>query len=80
MKKTQEAIRILITGGAGFVGTAIVTAILEKHPDWKVTVIDVRPAEDWQSPSPAVDYEQVDIRKSEECYNVVSMCEPHVIV
>jgi sterol-4alpha-carboxylate 3-dehydrogenase (decarboxylating) len=81
MKKTPEATRILVTGGAGFVGKAIVTALVQKHPDWKVTVIDVKPAnDDWESPGSAVDYEQVDIRKAEECYNVVSMCDPHVIM
>ena len=32
---------VLITGGTGFVGSAIVDALQEKHPDWGLTVFDV---------------------------------------
>jgi dTDP-glucose 4,6-dehydratase len=32
--------RILITGGAGFIGSNFVRCILKKHPDYKITVLD----------------------------------------
>lgn len=32
---------VLITGGIGFVGSAIVDALHDKHPDWPLTVLDV---------------------------------------
>jgi len=81
MIKTPEAPRILVTGGAGFLGTAIVTSLLASHPDWRITVVDIKPETDWNSfHASSVDYQQVDIRKSNECYNVVELTEPHVII
>jgi len=32
--------RILITGGAGFVGSALGTGLAQRHPDWKITALD----------------------------------------
>ncbi|MBI4168646.1 MAG: dTDP-glucose 4,6-dehydratase [Acidobacteria bacterium] len=34
------ATRVLITGGAGFIGSHYVRHALEAHPDWRITVLD----------------------------------------
>lgn len=34
---------VLVTGGSGFLGGAIVKAILERHPDWTISVLDLHP-------------------------------------
>lgn len=34
---------VLVTGGTGFLGSHIVDAVLEQHPEWKVTVLDKTP-------------------------------------
>lgn len=36
------AVSVLVTGGIGFVGSAIVNAIREAHSDWRIVVLDVR--------------------------------------
>jgi CDP-paratose 2-epimerase len=33
-------LRLLVTGGAGFVGANIAIALAERHPDWHVTALD----------------------------------------
>jgi len=33
-------VSVLITGGAGFIGSNFVTYILDTHPDWKITTLD----------------------------------------
>ena len=37
--RSAEA-EILITGGAGFVGSNLAIALAERHPDWRVTALD----------------------------------------
>ena len=32
---------ILVTGGAGFIGSNFVYLLLDEHPDWKVVCVDV---------------------------------------
>ncbi|MFM6911282.1 MAG: NAD-dependent epimerase/dehydratase family protein, partial [Dolichospermum sp.] len=32
--------RILITGGAGFVGSALGLGLAQRYPDWKITALD----------------------------------------
>jgi CDP-paratose 2-epimerase len=32
--------RILITGGAGFIGSSVAIALAERHPEWQITVLD----------------------------------------
>ena len=34
------ALRVLITGGAGFVGANVATALAERHPDWELIALD----------------------------------------
>ncbi len=32
--------KLMVTGGAGFIGSNFVHQILAKHPDWKLVVLD----------------------------------------
>jgi CDP-paratose 2-epimerase len=33
-------VKVLVTGGAGFVGANVAIALVERHPDWEVTAFD----------------------------------------
>lgn len=32
--------RLLITGGAGFIGSSLALSLADRHPDWQITVLD----------------------------------------
>lgn len=52
---------VLITGGAGFVGGAIVDALIEQHPDWRIIVTDIKPASIFLDSRPQVQYETLNV-------------------
>lgn len=68
---------VLITGGAGFVGGAIVRAIKEKHPDWAISVFDVNAPSFHES---GVSYVAGDITNAEEVDRVVSEIRPCALI
>lgn len=68
---------ILLTGGTGFVGRAIIDAAQEKHPEWVITVLDLRkPTE----PKPDVQYVTGDITVAAEVDRIVDNIKPVVII
>lgn len=68
---------ILITGGSGFVGRAVVKAVREKHPDWIVHVFDLHePKEKYTG----VSYVAGDITNALEVDDVVIRTKPTAII
>ena len=70
-------LKILVTGGVGFVGSAIVRALVEKHPSWTVFVLDIK------TPSPPfenVRYIQTDLCDPEKTMSTVAEVRPTVII
>ncbi|EGP85671.1 uncharacterized protein MYCGRDRAFT_45223 [Zymoseptoria tritici IPO323] len=43
MSTIDQETHIFITGGSGFLGQYIIKAILERHPKWRITVLDLVP-------------------------------------
>ena len=71
------AASILITGGTGFLGSAIVQAVQEQHPEWVVTVLDLTfPTE----PKPNITYKSGDVTNATSISALVDSIKPDVII
>lgn len=70
----------LVTGGTGFVGSAIIDALVEQHPECAITSVDVKPANGDVPRRPTVDYLTVDIADAKEASRVVQEVKPSVII
>ncbi|KAM3073359.1 hypothetical protein ACMFMG_004743 [Clarireedia jacksonii] len=69
---------VLVTGGTGFVGSAIVDALLEKYPTCSITVLDLNP--DGKSKSSSVSYVCGDITDSGDVSKAISQGKPEVVI
>lgn len=75
----DREVRLLITGGSGFLGRAVVKAVREKYPGWKITVLDLH------SPDPGLmhsidQFFSVDITSQQSVNQVFSKAGPFDIV
>ena len=70
-------VSILLTGGTGFVGRAIIDAAKEKHPEWAITVLDLKKP---SQPEADVRYVAGDITVAAEVHQIVEDLKPQVIV
>ncbi|KAK4974099.1 hypothetical protein LTR66_011077 [Elasticomyces elasticus] len=77
MKITKSSIEILVTGGSGFLGNAVVVALRAKHPDWKITVVDLRPPIKSDNRDGFI---LTDIRSAEDVDNIFDGYEPDAII
>jgi sterol-4alpha-carboxylate 3-dehydrogenase (decarboxylating) len=39
----KKPLEVLVTGGTGFLGSKIAESLATKHPDWSISVLDIRP-------------------------------------
>ena len=70
-------ISILLTGGLGFVGLAVVTALRNSHPEWLLFVLDLQQPIDTK---PGVVYRQCDITNFKALENLVADIKPSVVI
>ena len=71
------ATSVLITGGVGFLGSTIVDALQEQHPQWLVTVLDLTSPD---VPKPNVTYKRGDITNPAFVDTIVYSIKPDVII
>ena len=72
-------LEVLVTGGSGFLGRGIVEALLEKHPEWSVSILDI------QEPPPRLQrgirrYIKADISSAESVNNAFADYTPNLVV
>lgn len=70
---------VLITGGAGFVGSATVRALAEQHPECTITIIDRNPPGQHELPLD-ISFIRVDITSAKEVYEAVEKVKPDIII
>ncbi len=70
----------LITGGNGFVGTAIVRALREKHPHCIITVVDLQPATNEAELDPKITFVQADVTSPQSILDALMNSRPEVVI
>ena len=73
----MSEVSILVTGGSGFLGSAVVDALREKHSKWSVTVFDIKPPTKERD---GVRYLLGDVTKMSDVRAVIEAANPTCII
>lgn len=76
----MELNNILITGGCGFVGSAIARAIAEKYPRCAITVIDIAPPGPVHKVPSQAEFVKVDVTSAVEVEKVIQRARPTTVI
>lgn len=72
--------KVLISGGTGFVGSAIVRALAQKHPGCAITIIDRSPPRPQHSLPEKITCMQVDVASADEVSKAFQAVKPDVVI
>lgn len=68
--------RILVTGGSGFLGNACISAIQEAHPTWTIISLDLKPHKTQQH----TQFIHADITSIQETHDAILKANPDAII
>lgn len=73
--------KILVTGGAGFVGSHIVQELQKRRPEYSITILDLLPPPPTQVQTiPEVDFVQADVTDAGQTRDAIERVRPDLIV
>lgn len=75
----RDNVHVLVTGGSGFLGRAIVAALLDQHPKWQISVLD-RTTPDGKTLPRLAHFCEVDIISPGSVNRAFEQCTPDVVV
>ena len=70
----------LVTGGTGFVGTAIVRALRSKHPSCNITVVDLHQFNKTAELNSEVVFAQADVTSAQSVLDALISSRPEVVI
>lgn len=71
-----NSIKVLVTGGSGFLGNACIEALHQAHPDWTLYNLDIRPPK----ASAKAQYLQADVTSATEVHTAFQQANPDAII
>ncbi len=76
----MEIQSVLVTGGTGFLGSAIVRALRKKHPHCHITVVDIQPDDNRFGADCDLSFAQADVTSPQSLSDVFSTSRPQVVI
>lgn len=76
----MEPEHVVVTGGTGFVGGWIVKQLVEQHPEFKITIIDIEQRKTWIPPREDIQFLQADVTQENQVNKAFERARPSVVV
>ena len=76
---SKNATKVLVTGGSGFLGRGIVNALLERHPEWQISILDIVPPIP-EHQTRISQFIRADVTSTESINNAFAVYRPDIVM
>jgi sterol-4alpha-carboxylate 3-dehydrogenase (decarboxylating) len=76
----EEEHYVVVTGGTGFVGRWIVKSLIEQHPEFNITIVDLKKQHQWETPRDNIKFIKADITKRDEVISAFELAKPTIVI